>query len=110
MKRAARTLVVLSAVLLAAHFLRGGRVPLAIVAVLAPALLVIPRLAAARLLQALLGLGVLEWLRTLYHLVGERHALGLPSTRLAVILGCVALVTAVAALLAPRGSRASTAS
>jgi hypothetical protein len=53
----------------------------------------------ARLLQVALVLGALEWIRTLYELVQLRVALGQPFTRMVIILGVVALVTACSALL-----------
>ncbi len=102
----ARTLVVLSAVLLAAHFSRAGLPPLAVAALLLPLLLLSRRAALTRVLRAGLALGAIEWLLTLAALVGDRRAAGRPFVRLAVILGSVALVTALAAWLAPRGRRA----
>jgi len=80
--------------LLAAHFLRGSELALASAAVLALALLFLPRPWAARTAQAALGLGVIEWLRTLAALVAQRISSGEPWLRLAAILGAVALLTA----------------
>ena len=92
--------IVLSALTLGAHLLRGGSLPLAVAAAALP-LLLLPRSAAAlRVLQGLLLLGAFEWLRTLTGLVELRRALGEPWHRMAVILGAVALVTALAALAA----------
>jgi hypothetical protein len=89
----------LSALILAAHFLRAGQwagvgASLALLVVLA-----IPRPWAARVAQAALVLGAAEWLRTLIQLVGERRAEHAPYVRLAVILGAVAVLTAVSALV-----------
>ncbi len=106
MKALARTLVALSALLLAAHFSRAGLLPLGVAALLLPLLLFARQAAVARVLQAALALGALEWALTLAQLVSDRRAAGRPFVRLAVILGSVALVTAVAAWLAPRGRRA----
>lgn len=106
MRALARTLIVLSAVLLAAHCSRAGLLPLGVAALLLPLLLLSRRAALARVLQAALALGAIEWLLTLAALVGDRRAAGRPFVRLAVILGSVALATAVAAWLAPRGRRA----
>jgi len=53
----------------------------------------------ARLVQVALVLGALEWVRTLYELVQVRTALGEPATRMVIILGSVAVVTLVSALL-----------
>lgn len=94
----------LSFLVLAAHFFRAGNVPLFVVALCFLPLLVVPRRWAARTLEAGLLLGVVVWVRTLGEFAGERKALGLPYTRLAVILGGVALATA-ACLLVFRSER-----
>jgi hypothetical protein len=53
----------------------------------------------ARALELVLVLGVLEWLRTAWIFASARVAMGQPYGRLLVILGSVAAVTLVAALL-----------
>jgi hypothetical protein len=50
-------------------------------------------------IQAALALGAVEWVRTLLDLVAARQAMGAPSTRLALILGGVALATLACALV-----------
>ncbi len=87
----------LALLLLAAHFYRGGWLPLAALSVALLPLLAVPRPWAARTVQAALVLGALEWLRTLAGLVSMRLALGQPYLRLAVILGAVAAFTLLAA-------------
>ena len=62
----------------------------------------IPRPGARLAHRLLLLAGACEWIRTSYLLVGVRIQLGEPWTRMVVILGCVALFTAVAAWLLPR--------
>jgi uncharacterized membrane protein YuzA (DUF378 family) len=52
-----------------------------------------------RLFQVLLVLGALEWLRALYGFAAMRIAFGEPWTRLAMILGGVALFTALSGLV-----------
>jgi hypothetical protein len=47
----------------------------------------------------LLALGALEWLRSLYFFAAMRIAFGEPWTRLAVILGLVALFTGLSGLV-----------
>jgi len=92
-------LVILSALLIAAHFLRAGLDVLAILALGCPLLLLVRRTWAIRTLQILLlGAGV-EWSRTLVSLAMTRQAEGVPWTRMAVILGVVAAVAVVAALM-----------
>jgi hypothetical protein len=91
--------IVLSLVILGAHFLRYGNVfGLAGVGGLL-ALLFVRRPFAARVLQLALILGAAEWGYTLYRLAHFRAAMDLPSTRMAIILGAVAALTFCSALL-----------
>lgn len=92
----------LALLLLAAHFLHAGWVPLAVVAVVLVALLAVPHPWVARGLQVVLVLGTLEWIRTAVVLASVREAHGAPWLRLALILGSVAALTAVAALVFQR--------
>lgn len=94
----------LSFLVLAAHFFRAGDSPLLVVALLFLPLLFVPRAWAARTLQAGLLLGVAVWIRALAALAGQRRAAGLPTTRLTMVLGGVALATA-ACLLVFRSER-----
>lgn len=91
--------VILSFLLLGAHFTRNGSTLLAILAVAAPVLLYFTQAWAARLIQVLLLLGALEWLITLVRLVQLRMEMGLDWGRMAAILVCVALVTACSSLV-----------
>ncbi len=91
--------VVLSALLLGAHFLRAELIPVVVLALLFPALLFFRRAWATRLVQIFLVLGALEWVRTLLILVAERRADGQPWSRLAMIIGLVVVFTASSALL-----------
>jgi hypothetical protein len=88
-----------AAVLLAAHFFRAGQLALAALSLAALLLLAVPRAWAARLLQAALLVGALEWLRTLAAFVAARVALGQPTLRLTLILLAVAAFTAASALV-----------
>lgn len=54
---------------------------------------------AARLMQLLLVLGSLEWIRTMLALITARRGLGEAWIRMAVILSSVALFTAASALV-----------
>ena len=92
-------IVVLSLLVLGAHFLRYGN-EIGVAISLAPiALLLVRQPWAARIVQVILVLGAIEWATTLIGLVQMRAAQGLPATRLAIILGTVVIVTAIAALL-----------
>ena len=91
--------VVLVLAILAAHFYRAAQwAGFGVTVALLPMLLVRAPWA-ARVLQAALVLGALEWLRTAAALVAVRQSMGQPYTRLALILGAVALATALCALL-----------
>ncbi|MCD4706356.1 MAG: hypothetical protein K8S62_01305 [Candidatus Sabulitectum sp.] len=96
--------IVLSALLLGAHFRWHSMDLLAIPAVLFPALLFIKRAWAARTVQVILFLGGLEWVRTTIAIASERVEAGEPWVRMAIILGSVAVFTAVSALPFSRNS------
>jgi hypothetical protein len=89
----------LSALLLGAHFLRHGMMPMVIAVLLVPLVLFFRRPWAARLVQVYLVLGMLEWIRTLLKIVRIRHMIGDAWVRVAVILGVVALFTGACALI-----------
>ena len=93
------TPVVLSFVLLAAHFSRNDVPPLVLLCLLIPFILLLKRSWVPRLLQLLLGLGALEWIRTAMALARQRIDAGEPWMRMALILAAVALVTAGSAVL-----------
>ncbi len=100
MKKAALYIpVILSLLVLAAHFLRSGDSVLAFASLVVPALLLVPQPWAARLVQLVLVLGALEWIRTLIILAQGRIADGEPFVRLTVILGVVVIVTGCSALV-----------
>lgn len=91
--------IVLSLVVLGAHFLRYGNAVGVSGSLLVIALLFVRQPWAARLTQVVLLLGALEWLRTLYELAQLRAALGQPFTRMVLILAIVAAVTFCSAFL-----------
>jgi len=87
--------------LLGAHALRAGAPMLLTVplTVLVLVLLFLPKRGLQIGLAALLALGSLVWIATLWTAAQARLALGQPWLRMAVILGAVALFTAWAAWL-----------
>jgi hypothetical protein len=85
--------VLLSTLLIAAHFLRYGNPVLAILCLAAPLLLLVRHPLAARLVQTALFLAALEWIRTTAALAAQRSDLGLPWGRMTAILGAVAAFT-----------------
>ena len=91
--------VLLSFLLLGAHFYRAGLVPLAAISIVFPLLLFLKKSWVPRLFQLLLLVGAAEWLRSLYFLAAMRIAWDQPWTRLGIILGAVALLTALSGLM-----------
>lgn len=91
--------VYISALLLSAHFMRLGFYTLTVFCLLFPFLLFVKSKWIARFVQIILVLGALEWIRTLFLYATEREAAGESWTRLAIILGSVALFTGGSALL-----------
>lgn len=99
MKSVLRALpVVLSSVVLAAHFYRSRSLALVALSLALPLLLLVKERWSARVVQSGLVLGALEWGRTLAFFAGQRMEAGRPWARLAVILGVVAVLTALSAL------------
>jgi hypothetical protein len=86
-------------VLLTAHFSRHDMPALIPVALLFPALLLVRRPWVPRVVQVILALAALEWIRTAMSLGRARLTAGEPWVRMALILGAVALVTAASALV-----------
>lgn len=91
--------IVLSLVVLGAHFLRYGNVFGVAASFALIGLLFLHRAWVARLIQAALIVGALEWAHTLYQLIQMRMAQGAPFMRMAAILGVVILITVISAFL-----------
>ena len=91
--------VLLSALLIGAHFFRHRNWLLLAAVVAVTALLLVKNRWAARLVQLGLLLAALEWLRSLFTLVRSRQAMGMEWHRLAAILGAVALATLLSGLV-----------
>ena len=94
----------LAYLVLAAHFFRAANPLFAAACLLFLPLLFVPRKWAARALEAGLLAGVAIWIHALASFAGQRRTMGLPVTRLALILGSVALATG-ACLLVFRSER-----
>ena len=91
--------IVLSLAVLGAHFLRYGNSVGVFAALVIIGLLFVRRPWVARLVQIVLVLGTLEWMRTMYELAQMRALQGQPYGRMLIILGVVAAVTLCSALL-----------
>lgn len=90
---------ILSLLLLAAHFFRNEMEVLTGVCVVLPLLLFFRERWVPSVIQVALILGVVEWLYTLYSFAQVRIAMDQPWTRLALILGTVALFTGLSTLV-----------
>jgi len=100
MKNALKVLpVIFSFLLLSAHFYRAGLAIPAGITIAIPLFLLFRESWVPRLLQILLLLGALEWLRALILFAGLRIEIGQPWTRLAIILVGVSLFTALSGLV-----------
>jgi hypothetical protein len=90
--------LMLSCLLLGAHFLRADLTPVVIFVLLLPGLILTGREWAVRLTQLCMVLGAVEWLRTLFVFAGQRQEIHQSWIRLALILTAVALFTGCSAL------------
>ncbi len=90
---------ILSVIVLAAHFLRDGSMVVVALTLLSPLLMLIPTRLGVRLFQGVLLFGFAEWVRTSWLLASMRDAAGMPWTRMAIILGSVALFTLISVIL-----------
>lgn len=92
-------------VILAAHFLRMGALPGALLCLFLPFLALATRSRwALRSLQAALALGSVNWVVTALRIGAQRREAGEPWLRMALILGTVAALSALAAALLSRRS------
>lgn len=96
---ALRLPAMLSILVLAAHFLRIGILPWVLLLLLLFPLMAVHRRWVMRVVQLVLLLGAAVWVKTLLDILGQRASQGLPWQRMAMILGSVAAVCVVAALL-----------
>jgi len=91
--------VIVSALLMVAHFSRADNIVLLALSLAFPFILVLPRPWVAHLTRAALVLASLEWVRTTIVIAARRQAAGESWTRMAVILGSVAAFTLASALV-----------
>jgi hypothetical protein len=99
LQRLAVATTVLSGLLIGAHFLRSGVLPLVALGLAFPLLLAVRRRWATVVVQLALLLAAAEWTRTLGAFYQVRRADGAPWVRMAVILGAVALIAVASAIL-----------
>jgi len=85
--------VLLSFLLLAAHFSRSGNTLLVVLSLSIPLLLLFRRPWIPILIQVILLLGAAEWIRSMINYIQYRRSIGDDYVRLAIILSFVALFT-----------------
>lgn len=85
--------VIISFLLLSAHFSRVGISILSLIFLLLPFLLMIKKRWITNMFKIVLIIGSLEWLRTLIFYINQRQDLGEPYFRLVLIIGAVAIFT-----------------
>jgi hypothetical protein len=91
--------IIISFIILAAHFMHAGQMNLVYLMLALPFLLFFKKSWVPWFFQAVLLLGAVEWLRTLYFMTQVRIEYGEPWMRMAIILGAVALFTALSSLM-----------
>ena len=91
--------VFISFLILGAHFLRAGRIEISYVLLFLLLLLFIRKFWVPWVIQLTLILGAFEWVLTLLSVAQMRIEFGMPWTRMAIILGAVALFTALSCLV-----------
>jgi hypothetical protein len=93
------TPVIISLLLIAAHFFRTGSYALVIYSGFLLLILFVRNRISARIVQISLVLASFEWVRTTIGLITQREDAGESWTRLAIILGAVALFTLLSAFM-----------
>ena len=91
--------VIISFLLLGAHFLRAGNFPLTLGAVLVPLLLLVKAWWSVTIVQLFTYIGVIIWVKTAMQIYLRRVIFGRPWGKAMMILGAVSLFTAFAGLL-----------
>ena len=91
--------VLLSALMITAHFFRAGQWLQLVVAVAITMLLLVKERWVPLAVQGGLVLAAGEWLRTMYRMVEYRQAMGMDWRRLVLILGGVAFFTLLSTLV-----------
>ena len=88
----------LSALLIAAHFLRSGNTVMVVFSLLVPLILLTRERWALIAIQVLLVAAAAEWVRTALIIANARIANGAPTMRTFIIVGAVAVLTLLSAL------------
>jgi len=85
--------VVLSVVLIAAHFYRKGQYTFAYTLIGTPVILFIKKPFSPRIIQTILFFATIQWWMTIYKIIEFRKAFNMPWLRFGLIMGGVAVFT-----------------
>ena len=91
--------VIISFLLLSAHFYRSGEMIFALLSIALCIPLILRKAWVPKLIQLFLLLGAIEWIYTIVSVAQIRVQFGSPWLRMAIILGAVALFTALSGLV-----------
>lgn len=91
--------VILSFLVLSAHFSRDNMTLLMVISLVFPFLLFVQKAWVPKVFQITLILGAFEWLRSLYFYIQAYEQKDLSWNKLALIIGSVAIFTALSALV-----------
>ena len=91
--------VIFSFLILSAHLSRGDLFIPSMLFLILPLLLLIKKQWVVRLIQIVLVIGSLEWIRSMFIYLNQRQAIDEPYLRLVIIIGIIALFTGLSALV-----------
>lgn len=92
-------MIIIASLILGAHFMKASNYLLTLVYIIAPFILLIKERWSLIALQALMYIGGGVWISTIIVIAQERILYGQPWSRMALILGAIALFTILAGLL-----------
>ena len=93
------TMIIIASLMLGAHFMKASNYLLTLVYIIAPFILLIKKRWSLIALQALAYIGGGVWISTIIVIAQSRISYGEPWSRMAYILGAIAIFTILAGLL-----------
>ena len=93
------TLVIITFLLLSAHFLRDDQIFYTIIFLLLPFLLLVKKRSSIIIVQIFSFIGVIVWLQTALKLIQERIMMDVSWTRMMIILSVVIILTGLSGFL-----------
>ena len=85
--------IILSFLMISAHFYRAGNTVIAVTSLFIPFLLLIKKHYTAKIIQLMLLISSMEWLRTIYQITSIRIKFQMPWLRFTFIMSFVFLLT-----------------